>query len=298
MAWKCVLELNEHRGRVEGSEEALRDSISAGADLRIETNFKHNEHIDVESDNKELVGEVSEFRTTYVLDGRWVAGCMTLRQPVNIPIGFVARPSLSLFLYNQNGQQAIARPYLDGGAVTGELGSSPLDDHHDMPKYHQLDSWDAGTNAPSSNFIYDFGKFRYWVNDEWEEVLSHDADGHVVGGSYEQLVGAFHSGREVKVGVRGICQDLMNDGEASMEHELFTQVGFTYNYTEQKLFLGETHPIVRVQPAIPLMYQSKNWDYGWLMPRTDGYVAMLLLNPYTLQYERKEGHYPIRWFVK
>ncbi|GDY08914.1 MAG: hypothetical protein DWI21_13325 [Planctomycetota bacterium] len=30
-----------------------------------------------------------------------------------------------------------------------------------MPKYHVLDSWDAGTNAASQNFVYNFDRFRY-----------------------------------------------------------------------------------------------------------------------------------------
>ncbi len=34
------------------------------------------------------------------------------------------------------------------------------------------------------------------------------------------------------------------------------------------------------------------------MARTDGFVARLLLNPYTLQFERSQGHYPMRWFVR
>lgn len=296
--WTNILELNRARDRVSGSEAALCAAIRNGADLRIETAFKHHEHVDTSSVNAELVNEVSEFRETYLLENRWVAGFMTLRQPVTVPVGFGDRPSLSLFLYNQNGLQAIARPYLDGGAITGTIGASPLRDGQDMPKYHQLDHWDAGTNAPSENFIYDFEVFRYWVNQEWREVLSHDAKGTVIDGSLEALVEAFRSGCEVKVGIRGICADLAGQQADSIEHEVFVQVGFTYYYTESKLFLGETHPAVRVKPAIPLRYESRNWDYGWFMPRTDGYVEMLILNPYTLKYEKKSGYYPIRWFVK
>ena len=75
---------------------------------------------------------------------------MTLRQPVDLPDGFGPRPSMSFFLYNQDGQQAIARPYLDGAPAAGTLGPAPIDDHSDMPRYHQQDSWDASTNAPST----------------------------------------------------------------------------------------------------------------------------------------------------
>jgi hypothetical protein len=297
--WKNVLELNNKRERTGGSESDLCNAIRGGADLRIETTFRHNEHIDTQSNNNEFIREVSEFRSTYVLDNRWVAGFMTLRQPVEIPKGFTSRPSLSLFMYNQNGEQAIARPYLDGGpAIPGKLGATALEELADMPKYHQLDSWDSGTNAPSSNFIYDFGLYKYWINDEWREVLSHNADGTIIEGSMESLIEAFNSGCEVKVGVRGICADLASDPHKVTDHEVFIQIGFTYHYTERNLFMGETHPFVRVEPSIPLRYKSGNWDYAWLMPRTDGYVAILVCDPYSLQYQRKEGYYPIRWFVR
>jgi hypothetical protein len=48
---------------------------------------------------------VAEFRVTYLLDDSWSAGIMTLRQPVELPEGFGPRPSLSCFLYNQDGSQ-------------------------------------------------------------------------------------------------------------------------------------------------------------------------------------------------
>ncbi|MDF2659478.1 MAG: hypothetical protein K0Q94_2269 [Paenibacillus sp.] len=101
--WINVLELNSARVKAGGSEADLCGAISGGADLRIETAFRHNEHVEIRSDNEERVREVSEFRVTYLLDQRWVAGFMTLRQPVTVPAGFGERPSLSLFMYNQNG---------------------------------------------------------------------------------------------------------------------------------------------------------------------------------------------------
>jgi hypothetical protein len=88
-----------------------------------------------------------------------------------------------------------------------------------MSKYNQLDNWDSGTNAPSENFIYEFGLYRYWVHEDWKEVLSHDADGSVLNGSLDMLIEAFQSGCEVKVGIRGICADLSADPERAMDHE-------------------------------------------------------------------------------
>ena len=60
-----------------------------------------------------------------------------------------------------------------------------------MPKYHAQGNWDAETNAPSGNFVYDFDFYRYFVRDGWREVLAHDADGRVLSGSVDALVEAF-----------------------------------------------------------------------------------------------------------
>ncbi|MBI4531454.1 MAG: hypothetical protein HY709_08005 [Candidatus Latescibacteria bacterium] len=297
-SWICILELDESRSVSAGSEIALCDAVRRGADLRIGTVFRHNEHIDVTSDNPEVIREVADFRVAYLLNDCWTAGIMTLRQPISLPDGFGPRPSMSLFLYNQNGQQAIARPYLDGGPVIGALGPSPLDDHRAMPKYHQLDNWDAGTNAPSSNFIYDFDLFRFFVRDDWQEVLSHTADGRVISGSVGALAEAVTEGCEVKVGIRGLCADLMLGRTTTVDHEVFVQAGSCYYYTQRRLFIAGTHPVVRAQPAIPLCYVSQGWDFGWLMPLTDGLVARLLYDPYTLVFQRSEGRYAIRWFVR
>lgn len=296
--WKCAYSLNKARHPLSGSPEELAAAIGRGADLRIYTEFFHNEHIDTASTNSELIREVADFRVTYLLENRWTAGIINLRQPISLPDGFGPRPSMSFFLYNQNGQQAIARPYLDGISASGKPGPSPLDDHHDMPKYHQHDSWDAGTNAPSGNFTYDFEMFRFWVYDGWEEVLSHTAEGKVLFGSVDTLAEEFTQGRDVKVGIRGLCSDLATDSSKLIDHEVFVQVGSCYYYTELKQFMAASHPVVRVTPDIPMCYQSKGWDFGWLMPRSDGFVAQWLVDPYTLAFRKSQGRYAIRWFVR
>jgi hypothetical protein len=205
---------------------------------------------------------------------------------------------MSFFLYNQNADQAIARPYLDGKTMNGNLGASPVDDHSAMPKYHQFDAWDSGTNAPSSNFVYDFEKYKFWVCDDWEEVYSNDAGGDAISGSIHALSEAFESGREVKVGITGLCMDVDKETPSHLPHEVFIHCGSCYYYTERKQFITASHPVVRVKPSIPLKYRSKEWDFGWLMPRSDGHVARWLLDPYTLKFIRSDGRYSIRWFVR
>jgi hypothetical protein len=206
---------------------------------------------------------------------------------------------MSFFLYNQDGSQAIARPYLDGVPVEGIPGPSPPDDaFHAMRKYHQRDRWDALTNAPSSNFVYDFEVYRFHVRDDWQETLAHTEDGTVVSGSRDALADAFAIGCEIKVGVRGLYSDLAASAEDAVDHEVFVQTHSGYYYTRQGLFIAGTHPLVRVRPAIPLVYTSRGWDFGWLIVRTDGFVSRLLYNPYTLTPRRSESRLPIRWFVR
>ena len=306
--WKSVLELDRHREVTAGNPDALCAAIGRGADLRIYTEFIHNQHIDPTSASDELIREVSEFRATCLVEDRWCAGIMTLRQPISLPDAFGPRASMSFFMYNQDGQQAIARPYLDGGTPTadGAIGPAGLDDWVAYPKYHQQDGWDAGTNAPSSNFTYDFEAFRYFVCDDWQEVLAHDADGRVQSGSIDLLAAAFEDGSEIKVAIHNLCADL--DAEPvrpaacpavpGIEHEVFIQVGPGYYYSGQKLFIAGTHPLVRVRPAIPMRYVSRGWDFGWLMPRSDGFVACWLCDPYTLRFRKSQGRYAIRWFVR
>ena len=303
--WKSALTLDAQRRPTDGSEKALVNAIRRGADLRIQTDFRFNEHIDTRSDNGELVREVSDFRVTHLLDDRWVAGHMNLRQPICPPEGFGPRPSMSFFMYNQNGQQAVARPFLDGPPAAGTRGPSRVadgfaskDDHADMPKFHEQDSWDADTNAPSSNFIYEMDLYRFWVLDEWEEALSHTADGTVVSGSLDALMDAFLSGHDVKVGVSGLCADLAEDPSEAMSHEMFVQAGPGYYQTESRLFCAGTHPLIRVKPGIPMRYESEGWDFGWILPRTDGTVAGLIYDPYTLKTRRTSGRHAIRWFVR
>ena len=72
--WTRTLALDSARQVIAGSESVLADAIRRGADLRIYTEFRHNEHIDISSPSDELVREVAEFAVTYLIDDRWTAG--------------------------------------------------------------------------------------------------------------------------------------------------------------------------------------------------------------------------------
>ncbi|MDB5335995.1 MAG: hypothetical protein JWN70_1614 [Planctomycetaceae bacterium] len=296
--WNKVLTLDAGRNIIGGSPQVLRDAIAHGADLRIYSEFHHNEHIDTTSHNNELIQETMDMRATYLIDGRWCGGILTLRQPVDLPHGFGPRPSLSLFMYNEDGQQAIARPHLDGPPASGTRGPAALADRSDMPKYHELDSWDVATNAPSSNFIYDFNTLRYFVRDDWKLLLHHSAKGEVISGSRAAVADAFARGVEWKLGISGLCSDLIPADQPALAHEVFIQAGSCYLYTQQELLIAASHPVARVRPAIPLQYATGNWDYAWLVARTDGQIAKLIYDPYTLASSRSSDQHEIRWFCR
>ena len=255
--WRCALELDSRRNATSGSAADLAEAIGRAADLRIYTEFLHNEHIDVGSSNAERIREVAEFGVTYRIDNRWTAGIMSLRQPIELPVGFGLRSSMSFFLYNQDGTQAIARPFLDGIPATLSPGPSPVRPPENMPKYHAFDSWDEGTNAPSHNFVYDFEVYRFCVHDSWREVLHHSATGEVRSGSLADLVEAFSSGCSIKLGIDGLCTDLASESPSAVSHEVFVQGGSAYYYTEQQQFMIGSHPLVRVAPRSPLQYASR-----------------------------------------
>jgi hypothetical protein len=128
----------------------------------------------------------------------------------------------------------------------------------------------------------------------------------VEAGSIDLLAAAFEAGAEIKVAIHNLCADL--DAEPvrpaacpavpGIEHEVFIQVGPGYYYSGQKLFIAGTHPLVRVRPGIPMRYASQGWDFGWLMPRTDGRAAMLLYDPYSLEARRQAGQFAMRWFAR
>ena len=292
--WENTLELNDQRECISGSSDALCDAIRRGADLRIGTAFRYNEHLDTSSSNTELVHERMDFRVTYLIEDRWTAGIETLRMPVNLPHGFGPRASMSFFVYNQDGNQAIGRPYLDGKGGNVPSAAARPDDDAAMPKNHSISRADEGANAPSEHFIYDFEYYRYLVCDRWREVLSHDEEGQVVSGSLDALTDAVNQGSEVKLGIRGLCDDL---GDA-LEHEVFVHVGPCYYLTEMGLLVGAANPLVRVLPTVPLIYQSKAWDFGWLLGRTDGNTSRWLCDPQTLQFSKSESKNAIRWFVE
>lgn len=293
-AWSCALALNARREPIAGSAAELVAAISRGADLRIYTEFRHNEHIDVTSPSNELIQEVAQFGVTCVIDRRWVAGFMTLRQPVTLPDRFGDLPSLSLFLYNQDGHQAIARPYL---RRTNLPAPQDVFQFPAMPGMHAGSIHERASNAPSMNFIYDFLAFRFCVLDRWTQVLAHDANGNVISGDVNALAEAINRGAHVKVAVSNLYDDLSGPGETPLGHEVMIECHSCYYYTQQRLMVAASQPLTRCRVAIPMQYQDRAWDYGWLVVRSDGHVVYRRCDPQTLAFTDRTLRCGLRWFV-
>ncbi len=85
--WTCACVLDSSGTLIEGSHDALADALRRGADLRIQTEFIHNQHIDVNSNSAERIREVAEFALTYLVDDRWAAGIMTRRHAIRRFVG-------------------------------------------------------------------------------------------------------------------------------------------------------------------------------------------------------------------
>ena len=291
MRFENVLELDSQRKIVSGSPERLNQCIAAGADIRIRTDFIHNEHIDPSSDDHQVVAETSTFPETVLIDGRWSACFMTLRQPIALPDGFGDPNSLSLFLYNQDGQQAMARLVLD---QTGRQ-TTLWDDGTDFPKMHTLSVQDIGTAGISKNFIYDFERFRFFAWNLYEELYAHSEEGAPVRGTVTDLEAAYGSGRPIKLAVSGLSRVLW--GETGHDDEIFLQGSSAYDYTADPLMISNSVPFVSVPADIPLVYRERGYRYCWLVARSDGKGTIRSYNPFDGRWITQQARLPIRWFA-
>ena len=289
--WTCLLRENDQREIVSGSMQALADAVARGADIKGYTTFDYGEHMSVPGSTEGLVQELMCFSTVYLLEGRHVAGIQTTRYPANSSLGFGDAASLSFFMNNANGQNGIARLFLDGSIGRAK----PAPDL--VQKYKVIDTWDAVSPCPSENFTYDFGEYAWWVNDRWREVLAQDAHGESVRGSLLELREAVRAGASLKVGVKNLCANLSDPGLTPVSHEVFVELHSIYNHEDSGFLGGESQPLVRVAPSIPLNYKSGKWNCGWILPRTDGTVHQLIVDPHTHEFSRTQSRFETRWFI-
>jgi hypothetical protein len=310
--WTTALELRPDRSIASGSTQALVDALARGADLRMYTEFVFEEHIEPGwTGDPRLRGpirEVIDFRETIIVDGRHAAGMTTLRQPLHPPFGFNGTDAkMAYFFYTSDADQAranllIAGPEADAarspGAPSpgGRVINPPAPD---MPKMSPEEAFDLGTLGPSRNFVYEMDVYRFIVRDDWEEILAHDADGTVTGGSIDALEAAQIAGRELKVAIRGLAADVAASVSLPpVDHEIVTNLGSGFFHTSPRLYNALTHPIVRVAPAVPLRYRSRGWDLVWVHLRTDGRATVRRLDPWTQAWTDTPARLAARWFAR
>ena len=70
--------LHRDRSITAGSEANLGAAIRRGVDLYLNTAFRYDEHTGTTADNNVIVQDVLEFRMTYLLEDRWMAGIVSL----------------------------------------------------------------------------------------------------------------------------------------------------------------------------------------------------------------------------
>lgn len=306
--WLLALELSSDRRVVSGSNEALAAAVDRGADLRIYTEFYHEEHVAPFSTtganhpvHNGLIREVIDFRQTILVDNRHVAGITLYRQPLEPTQGFNGtQPQMAFFMYNMTGHQSCATCILEAKPFSGSVGThQQISAPPQMTKMSLTDAFDADTAGPSRNFVYDMEVYRFFVRDDWEQVLVHDAEGRITEGSFEEIEEAQQAGRELKVGITGLCDDLITE-QNGVPHsqEIFSSLGSSFLHTGHRYYEALTHPIVRVTPNIPVKYASRNWDVVWAFVRTDGYAVLRRLDPYTRRFTDRNTRLACRWFVR
>jgi hypothetical protein len=303
-SWRCALELSPDRTVRAGSFTDLAAAVGRGADLRLYTEFLHEEHISPGSStpgindarNHGLIRESIDFRQTILIDGSHVAGATLLRQPLEPTTGFNGvQPKMSFFMYNMTGEQSHANIVLDDTAPTAAAGERKVvGTDASMLKMSEQETFDAGTLAPSRNFIYAFEKYRFFVSDTWTEVLSHDEAGRVVAGSIDAVEQAQIDCREFKVAIRGLGH-LLGKGP---DHETFISVGSGFFHTGRRFHETLSHPLLRIAPAVPMQFGSHKWDVCWVALRTDGVATVRRLDPYTRRHADAPARVACRWFAR
>jgi hypothetical protein len=136
--------------------------------------------------------------------------------------------------------------------------------------------------------------YRFFVRDDWELIYAHDADGTPTTGNVEAIEKAQLAGREIKVGIR----NLNADWNTNIDHEVFSQVGSGFYHCGPRVYACSTHPIVRVKPGIPVVYDSQGWDLCWVFLRSDGQSVVRRLDPMTRRFRDFDTRLACRWFAR
>src|SRR6478752_2052127 len=101
--WTCCFALDKLRKPCGGSADSLSAAVRRGADVRIYTRFDWRDHMGLGHADQGEVEESIDLRVAYLLENQWVAALTATRYPADAGMGFGPNPSLSFFMYNQDG---------------------------------------------------------------------------------------------------------------------------------------------------------------------------------------------------
>ena len=272
---KLLCTLDKDHKPVGGSVAAVVDAVRRGADLRRSSSFEERE--------AGLVEETGTLQTSWMIDDQHAGGLQTLRHPLDCGLGIRTQPSLSLWIFSAGARQRSAFVPIDGRPMDNASGQ-----------------WVSVDNTPygeSADHLVP-SRYRWWATDDWEEVCAHDEEGQASLADWEELKRAMDDGCRVKVGIRDLWSYLTPEGEDGPAHEVFMECTSEFSHLDQGFFGALTQPTFLLQPRVPLRFTGESFAYGWLVVRTDGQVQRQVLNPASMQWERKWSRHAVRWFVR
>ena len=211
-------------------------------------------------------------------------------------------PKMSFFMYTDGRRAGAANLVFGAPPETGRpaRASGRWSLHPPTcPRSGTQEFFDLGTSGPSRNFVYDMEAYRFFVRDEWEEILAHDAAGTVTGRLVRGPGGG--PGRRPR--------DQGRDSRPGRRARIAGHVaGAARNVHPRRVWLHpcssgslrDTDPPAGpdCRRTFPIRYGSGNWDVAWIFLRTDGQATVRRLDPWTRVWEDRPTRFACRWFAR
>ena len=153
--------------------------------------------------------------------------------------------------------------------------------------------WLWGDIALDESQAYPYGIYRWYTNDRWHPVYSHDAQGRPVAGNLERLKYHVRQGHTIQVGIRQLF-GLAEDNTRGPEHT-------SYLTTMQPLISDG-----QVQSNCDLVaIGAPQWPFTWknglhigvVRPSTSGEMLCFLTEPGKLPFTKVIRRRPMVWMV-
>ena len=274
--WVEVCRVGRDFRPTHGTVAAVAEAVRRGADLRRFSTYSPQ--------TTGLVEETMTLQTTWVFDDEHVGGLATLRQPVHCALDFNFGSCMAYWIFNVAAPSAVTFIPLDGKAVDQATGNWIRVENHPFTKGSDVEWFSP--------------EYRWWANNDWEEIYAHDEQGHAVHGSWQDIQHAANNGCVLKVGIRNLWEYLTPSGQVSPEHEVFIECGVQFVHIDSQFSGVLTIPTLMLGPCKPLKFVGETFAPGWLLVRTDGRLCRQTLEPSTMQWQRTWARHAIRWFAR